>query len=151
MSIFNRIFRTKSHISRVEICKYKLRYGLAPEEGVEIQIHHVVRGRNISIILPLSVMKQLPQFWDESNRFSRDLLSGCNILLEVQKPSLYTKKKADIEKKKKELAEIGVKGRVGEAELAKAQKLLKERIGKEEKLKRELALKQMEIKKKRYK
>ena len=106
MSAFNRVFRTKARISKVGVCRYKPESGIVPERGVEIQLHHIVRGRNFSIILPLSVMKQLPEFWDESGRFSTDLLASCNISLEIQKRKQYKKKKAEIEKRKKEINKI---------------------------------------------
>lgn len=144
MSIFNRIFRTKSNISRVEICRYKPRFGIAPQHGVEIQLHHIIRGRNLVVILPLNVVEQLPGFRDENNRFSKDLLSGCNFLLEIQKTASYNQKKADIERKKKELAKAGVNagGKVGEEQLAIAQDILSRRIKEEKRLREELAKKQ---------
>ena len=102
MSVFNRVFRTKANVSRVEICRYMPRHGMIPEKGVEIQLHHVVRGRNLPVILPLKIIRELPEFWDENNRFSKDLLLGCNILLEIQKTGNYNKKKAEIERRKRE-------------------------------------------------
>lgn len=141
MSIFNRIFRTKANVSRVEICRYMPRHGVIPERGVEIQLHHVVRGGNMAVILPLKVIKELPVFWDENNRFSNELLSGCNLLLEIQKTGRYTKKKAEIKKRKMMLAKSGVKGG-GKRELARAQKILSRDIKKKEKLKEDLAKRQ---------
>lgn len=151
MSVFNRIFRTKAHISNVGICRYKPRSGVVPERGVEIQLRHVIRGRNFTIILPFSVMRELPQFWDESNRFSTDLMSGCNILLEIQKTTSYRQKKDQVEKKKKELELAGIsteKQRIGEAQLARAQKVLGERIRQQQKLREELSRKQKQMRKK---
>ncbi len=149
MSIFNRIFRTRANISRVEICRYIPRHGLLSEKGVEIQLHHVVRGGNLPVILPLRVVKEIPGLWDENNRFSNELLSGCNLLLEIQKTSRYNRKRAEIKKRKKELAAAGIKsgGKRGRRELARAQNILSRRIKKQQMLKKRLAEKQKMMKK----
>ncbi|MBW2989057.1 hypothetical protein KY358_01930 [Candidatus Woesearchaeota archaeon] len=105
--LFNRLFRTKARVSRVDFCRYKTRWNLVPGKGVEIQLHHIARGKNTAIILPFDLLKGLPEFQDENKRFSNELLSECNILLEIQKTSAYDRRKAYIEKKKKGLAGTG--------------------------------------------
>jgi|TARA_B100002003_G_C14094175_1_gene526281 hypothetical protein len=148
MSVFNRLFRTKSNISKVELCRFKDPSTPFSEKGILLKLRHVFRGKNFPIIIPTWALQGMEEFYDANGKFSLEMVEGCNVLLEIQKSSTYGAKRRQVSSMKKKM---GIKGEVvderkARKEFGRKQEELKRKQKEAEKLKRQLEEQQKMLK-----